>query len=240
MKKLAVAFILSIALTGNAQDLKNWQVGININPFIFSRIHLNGYPKKDTQNFPNGFGYGFTIEKNWNEHWGIKTGFESCKQNQKYKFYYQPGIVYPSYINSGFSYYKIPLTIVYSYPLNDKIFLTFNQGFQYSKLNRYNITEKWNGGLAVMRENGGDLKKDLLGLVGSIGIKSFLYKNFSYSMNLRYEYDLTRADINPITSLEPDNWGDLTNTRNFRIGLELGVQYHFSLEGCDFCKNQLH
>lgn len=59
-------------------------------------------------------------------------------------------------------------------------------------------------------------------------------------MNLRYEYDLTRADINPITSLEPDNWGDLTNTRNFRIGLELGVQYHFSLEGCDFCKNQLH
>lgn len=79
MKKLVIAFILSVSFAGNAQDLKKWQVGINLKPFIFSRINSSSIYEKDKQSLPNGFGYGITIEKNW----GFKTGFESTKQNEK-------------------------------------------------------------------------------------------------------------------------------------------------------------
>jgi hypothetical protein len=57
MKKLAFAFIMSFTLTTTAQDLKNWQVGFNINPFIFDRINPEKFFIKSKQDFPNGFGW---------------------------------------------------------------------------------------------------------------------------------------------------------------------------------------
>jgi len=137
MKKLVIAFILSIALSGNAQDLSNWQVGLNINPFIYNRINTNYKPEKAKQNFPNGFGYGLTIEKNWNDHWGVKTGFEFSNQNQKYDNYWLTGNVYKSTVNADFNYYKLPITIQYFYPIKENLYLTFNQGIQISRLNDY-------------------------------------------------------------------------------------------------------
>lgn len=248
MKKLVIAFILGIALKGNAQDLTDWQIGLNLNPFIFSRINGNENLKKDKQIFPNGFGFGLTIEKNWNEHWGIKTGFESCKQNQKYSFFYSNSSLNQFTINADFTYYKIPLTIQYYYPIKGKLFLTINQGFQYSILNKYKILEDNHYSGYTIRENGihevidnvvgnqkafeeSPFKKTLFGIIGSIGLKGFILDELSYSTNLRYEYDLTKSDIYGITVFDNSgNWGDITNSKNFRIGLELGIQYHFSLD----------
>lgn len=46
MKKFLVAFILGISFSGNAQDITDWQVGFNLNPFIFSRINSDYEPQK--------------------------------------------------------------------------------------------------------------------------------------------------------------------------------------------------
>lgn len=61
-------------------------------------------------------------------------------------------------------------------------------------------------------------------------------KKNSYSTDLRYEYDFTDSDnfsyYKPVDNPKP--------TRNFRIGLELELQYHFSLGICNYCDNQNH
>lgn len=71
-------------------------------------------------------------------------------------------------------------------------------------------------------------KKQTYGLIGSVGLKVFLSDKISYSTSLRYEYDLTTADNMSFTS----STGDFTpknSTHNLRLGLELGLQYHFSI-----------
>jgi hypothetical protein len=254
-KKLVIALLLGISYIGNAQKLNNWQVGINLNPFVFSRINSENKPAKDKQDFPNGFGFGLTVEKNWNEHWGIKSGIEYSSQNQKYKDYYS-GNFYEGTQNSDFKYFKIPLTLQFSLPLNEKTFLTFNQGFQVSILNDYKTTIEdplnygviENGqyettGLGIfsgMNSKAKDeyYKKTTFGIIGSIGYKFLLSKRFSYGVNLRYEYDLTSADNKSVYTYSYSGLND--NTKNFRIGLELGLQYHFSLAGCDYCDRQKH
>lgn len=252
MKKLVIAFIFGIALSGNAQDLNNWQVGFNVNPFIYSRINSDYKPEKAKQNFPNGFGYGLTIEKNWNEHWGFKTGFEFSNQNQKYDNYAYTGNVYKTTVNADFKYYKIPVTIQYYYPIKENLYVTFNQGFQISLLNDYktiiedeidyttitpnyyNFYDPTTNTNFPRNDYGWIYKKQTYGIIGSIGLKGFLSKKVSYSTNLRYEYDLSSADT------EKAYFSDNHNTKNFRLGLELGLQYQFSLAGCNFCKNQPH
>ncbi len=116
--------ILSISFAGNTQDITDWQVGINLNPFFFTRINSNFPYNKDKQDLPNGFGYGLTIEKNWNDSWGVKTGFEYSKQNEKYFF---DVVGDNTSIKSSFEYYKTPITVQYYYRLKEKLFLTFNQ-----------------------------------------------------------------------------------------------------------------
>lgn len=107
--------ILSISFAGNTQDITDWQVGINLNPFFFTRINSNFPYNKDKQDLPNGFGFGLTIEK---------TGFEYSKQNEKYFF---DVVGDNTSIKSGFKYYKTPITVQYYYRLKEKLFLTFNQ-----------------------------------------------------------------------------------------------------------------
>ena len=66
-------------------------------------------------------------------------------------------------------------------------------------------------------------KKLLFGLIGSIGFKGFFADYFSYSANVRYEYDFTNPDkINYYNNID-------TNVHNFRIGLEFGLQYNFAI-----------
>lgn len=258
MKKLIIVFFFSFSLTGNAQDLKNWQVGINLNPFLFSRINSKFPYEKDKQDFPNGFGYGITIEKNWNEQWGIKTGFENTKQNEKY-FFKEVGN--NTKIKSSFEYYKIPVTVQYSYPLKEKLFLTFNQGLQFSFLKYYKtvfrdeyqvrtLSSEYYEFISFQFPEQNQLvygdyndiihEKNIYGIIGSIGLKGFISDKISYSTNLRYEYDINSADNLPYFSATPGNTEQEGTTHNLRIGLELGVQYHFSLGGCDFCDNQKH
>jgi len=241
LKKIILIFILGTSLTGNAQDLSDWQVGINLNPFIFSRINPDYKPQKARQDFPNGFGFGLTIEKNWNEKWGVKTGFEYSKQNQKYdRFLYESGSGYLNTINADFNYYKVPITVQYFYPLKENLYLTFNQGFQVTFLNTYKTiidnelrTEIFEGSIIYGYNKSNNVafsnnyywiyKKQTYGITGSIGLKGFLSEKISYSTNIRYQYDLTTSDS------DKGFFSDNNNTKNFCLGLELGLQYHFSI-----------
>ena len=244
MKKIIITLILSIPILGNAQNITDWQVGFNVNPFMFTRVNSNFSYERSKQDIPNGFGFGLTIEKNWNEHWGIKTGFESTKQNEKYFFdWLNPN----TFTTSTFKYYKIPITIQYSYPLSEKLYLTFNQGIQYSSLKYFKtiikddlqmITFSSNYGESIFFENPeqnnqsyGNFQdnahlRDLFGIIGSVGFKGFITDKITYSTNLRYEYDFSNADKIAYYYFEKNG---NSKTHNFRLGLELGFQYHFSI-----------
>jgi hypothetical protein len=260
MKKTIIALIMLVSFVGNAQDLEKWQVGFNLNPFIFNRINSDYEPQKAKQDILNGFGIGVTIEKNWNEHWGIKTGFEYSWQNEKYDNYWFTGNVYKTTVDADFNYYKIPITVQYYHPITEKLFLTFNQGFQVSLLSDYKtIIEDELEYLTITPDQydfiskrspkdsnthynyGWFYKKQTFGLIGSIGLKGFLSQKISYSTNLRYEYDLSGADTEMnFFSYNENTLSTYPNTKNFRLGLELGLQYNFSLAGCGYCKNQKH
>jgi hypothetical protein len=245
MKKIIFPIVLFLFFNGYSQISNNWQVGFNLNPFMFTRINSSFLYEKDKQDFPNGFGYGLTIEKNWNDQWGFKTGFENTKQNEKY-FFGGNGTSKTS-IKSNFEYYKVPITVQYYYPLNEKLFLTFNQGVQFSFLKYYKTIAEDEYQIRTQTSDyveyisfqhpesnqyysgeGKMHKKNLFGIIGSIGLKGFLSEKITYSTNLRYEYDLTSADNFPYYSNTPDG-GLEKPTHNFRLGLELGLQYHFSI-----------
>jgi hypothetical protein len=251
MKKLIIVFILGVFFSGNAQDLSNWQIGLNINPFIFTRFSPDFIPQKKDNNYPNGFGFGITAEKNWNEHWGIKTGIEYTKQNEKY--FYNDNSIDNRQFNLRFDYLKFPLTLQYYYSLKENLFLTFNQGVQYSTLSYFktidsdifeistytsNYSEKivYNDSSQNLFYNGNNhmYNESLFGIIGSFGVKCFITNRISLSSNLRYEYDLTDADKTYLKEV------DGRPTHNFRMGLELGFQYNFSLKGCGYCEGQKH
>jgi hypothetical protein len=249
-----ISLFLLITLSTNAQELTNWQVGINANPFLFTKFNNplfdnSSYFKQDKQDFPNGFGFGLTIEKNWNDRWGFKTGYEITTQNEKY--FVDDSSADNIHVTTSFKYHKIPLTIQYYLPIKDKLYLTFNQGIQLSVLKRFKtvlagdfqkITSSSEYGESIfynnpennnsVRGNFNDIfhNKTLFGIIGSFGLKGFLSDKFSYSANLRYEYDFTNPDklqyySNPKKDLH-----------NFRIGLEFGLQYNFSLNHVRFDK----
>lgn len=251
MKKGIVFFVLFIATIGNAQDISKWQVGINLNPFFFTRISPDFSPEKQNNHYPNGFGAGITLEKNWNEHWGVKTGFEWSEQTEKYAVIENSAD--NTKISLKFIYYKVPLCIQYSYPLKEKLFLTFNQGIQFLYLDYFKeissgnyqiftgtpdyyeyvfFEHPENNRYVTVDNRGKGFSQTLFGVIGSVGIKGFLSKKISYSTNIRYEFDLTDADKSP--SYKTSDWAP---THNLRIGLELGLQYHFSLSHCGFCEN---
>lgn len=246
MKKFIIPIIFLFSKITFAQDIKDWQIGLNFNPFYFTQFSPDFYPEKQGNNFPNGLGYGLTIEKNWNEHFGIKTCFEYSKQNEK--FYVNESSDDNTHINQEFEYYKFPLSLSYYYPLSKNYFLTFNQGIQYSFLKYIKIVESGNYQIRTFTpdydeyifyqhpdrnhtdyynpSSFGGYNRNLFGAVGSIGIKGFITEKISFSTNIRYEYDFSNA----VTY----GYGFLIQnpraTHNFRIGLELGIQYHFSLE----------
>lgn len=248
MKIITILLLLICFLNGHSQDLKNWQIGFNLNPFIFSRINPNFSYEKDKQNLPNGFGYGLTIEKNWNEKWGLKTGFENTKQNEKY--FVDEMSADNTKIKSSFQYYKFPITVQYYYPLKEKLYLTLNQGIQFSILKYFKTVQTGNYQIHTYTSNYGESifyehpednqliygdfeevmhKKHLFGIIGSFGLKGFLTHNISYTTNLRYEYDFTPSDLIQYYTTTPEK------THNFRLCFELGLQYHFSFAGCSYC-----
>ena len=80
-------------------------------------------------------------------------------------------------------------------------------------------------------------KRSLFGLIGSVGLKGFFSDKISYSTNLRYEYDINSADNLPYYSYTPGGSGPEGTTHNLRIGIELGLQYHFSIDNYRFDKS---
>jgi hypothetical protein len=260
MKKNIILFFLFAPLIIFSQDLTNWQIGLNGTPFLFSRI--NSPSKKDRdkqQDFPNGFSYGLTIEKNWNENWGFKTGFEISNQNEKYDFSQYSAD--NDRMKMNFKYHKIPISVQYFYPIKEKLYVVFSQGVQYSILKYYETQQTSVNGIRtyttdyfqIIDFNNPEFnniiygenvlkfhKKDLFGLIGSVGLKGFLSNRISYSTNLRYEFDLNNTDKLNYYRAENETFESKSTVHNFRIGLEVGLQYNFSLTGCSYCKNQNH
>jgi hypothetical protein len=246
-----IILVLVFTAAANAQIIKgNWAVGINANPFLFTKFNSESYFKRDKQDFPNGFGFGVTVEKNWNDRWGFKTGFESTNQNEKY--FVDDNSDDNTHVESSFKYYKIPLTLQYHYQLKEDLYLTFNQGVQLSILKNFKTVMKGDYQIItyssnyeerefyLFPENNSIIYRDfndlyhntnLFGVIGSIGLKGILSEKFSYSTNLRYEYDFTNPDKLQYYS-NPNK-----NLHNFRIGLEFGFQYNFSIGGDRFDKS---
>ena len=237
MRIIFLVIILGIVLTGNTQNLSQWQIGLNVNPFLFNRIEKSNILKNGKQNFPNGFGFGLTLEKNWNEKFGIKTGVEYCTQNQLYIFKYNPiQQVGNNKIDATVSYFRIPVSLQYSKQLNDVYFITIGQGIQYSMLINFKVLEGFENDSNLARRPDEVYKNNLIGSISTIGIKRLLSERFFISLSVRYEIDFTKADNTFIHSFKDINFGTELG-RNSRIGLEFGIQYHFSLDNVRFNKN---
>lgn len=252
MRILIITIVILLSIQVKAQEIDDWQVGINFSPFFFTRINSKLPFDSDKQDLPNGIGFGLTIEKKWSAKWGIKTSFEFSKQNEKY---FVPG--HGEKLKSTFEYYKLPITMQYHYPLSNKLFLTVNQGIQFSYLKYYKTVISSDYEIRTYSSNYADMifflnpennvvnpnfnginhKDFLYGIIGSVGIKGYITDKISYSTNLRYEYDLNTADDLPYYSSTLGVRKQEGTTNNFRLGLELGIQYHFSLGGQRFDKS---
>ncbi|MGI0107494.1 outer membrane beta-barrel protein [Salinimicrobium sp. WS361] len=245
MNKLTILIFILLPFIGKSQSLENWQVGINASTFYFDRLNSSALNLEDQQDIPNGYAVGITMEKNWNSNWGFKTGFEYSHQFFK-EIANAFGPRYP--MESEFNYLKIPLTVQYSLPINKEqdLFLVLNQGIKISFLTDYmsvitgndfeliyapgkNINYK-NGELRYSNDVDWHFEKITFGLIGSIGLKKFLSSNFSASAGVGYGFDLTNADDRPLFTADPEiqpEW-EAKATHNLRVGIEIGVQYHFS------------
>jgi hypothetical protein len=244
MNKIFFLLLLIPALFANAQKTSSLEVGLDL--YVFEFIRINGSDidyQKDKQNIPNGYGIGFTIEKNWNKKWGIKTGIDYSVQNEK--CYMQSPDVHS--LVTKYNYYKIPLSIQFFHKLNPKTYLAINQGIQFSLLSYFetvstthdmtttitssyvnsisNIDSEWN--YFAYEDNSNNIHRNtLFGIVGSAGIKGVLSNKLSYSVNLRYEYDFSSADKIQYIDYPPISTNVIN--RNFRIGLALGLQYNIT------------
>lgn len=223
-----------------AQKPSGFKVGINLYTYEFIKINETdvGYERVE-QDIPNGISFGVSIAKEWNNKWGIKTGFDYSYQNEKtYGF---PGA--ERIMNYDFFYYKIPLSIEYFHRLNPKLYFSFSQGLQFSWLRYFKgvhtnydvittitpsghdyysaIHPEWV--VYVPRDNWNLHRRGLFGVVGSVGIKNDLLAKLSYSASIRYEYDISSADKYPYWYFGGFE-GDMIS-HNFRIGLALEVQY---------------
>ena len=240
MKKIFIALLLLPTLLANAQKSSDFEVGFNLYVFEFLRKDNGALYKGGKQNIPNGYSIGLTLEKNWNEKWGIKAGFDYSTQNEIH-YLQQIG---SEKIQTKYNYYKLPLSIQFFHKLNPKMYLAINQGMQISLLGYFetvstsNISDvittitptyaesksnthpEWN--YFSYEDRSSSHRKMLLGIVGSAGIKGILSNKLSYSANIRYEYDIT-SDKN--TYAYSSIYGGLISSHNFRIGVELGLQY---------------
>jgi hypothetical protein len=237
MRKIFIALLMLPTLLANAQKSSDFEVGFNLYVFEFLRKNNDTLYKEDKQNIPNGYSIGFTLEKNWNEKWGIKIGLDYSSQNE---VHYMRSI--EAYgVRTRFNYYKVPLSVQFFHKLNSKMHLSVNQGIQISLLkyfktvitNYHVVTtitptyiEQLNTQLQsnyfAYEDNNNLYKKMLFGIVGSAGIKGILSNKLSYSANIRYEYDIT---LDKIIYIYYDPIHSNLMTHNFRIGIELGLQY---------------
>jgi hypothetical protein len=237
LKKNIFLILLTTNTYVNAQDVKNWQIGLNLNPFLFSKLGNENVLSKDNQKYPNGVGFGLTIEKNWNDNWGIKSGFDYTTQKINYKI--SDSSENEPRVTTEYEYFKAPLSIQYYHLLNEKFYLIFSQGFQISFLNYFRtvyedklqrIVYSSNFGETIVFNNpenssqsNGDCNAifhnpQLFGILGSIGVKKYINERFSYTMLVKYEYDFTSPD-------KTQYYLNSKKSHNFRIGFEFGLQF---------------
>jgi len=240
MKNIFFALFIFPAFMVNAQKLSGFRVGINLYTYEFIKIiRTDVQYNKDNQNIPNGVSAGLTIGKEWNNKWGIKTGFEYSYQNEKT---YILSREHRS-MNYKFIYYKIPLSVELYHHLIHKIYFSLNQGIQISYLKYFEGIHTNYDLITTINPSGHDYYSNVhpewiyysprdnwklfwrtqFGIIGNVGMKGALSTKLSYSTNIKYEYDITLADRE-----EYFYFGEALpemRSHNFRIGLELGLQY---------------
>ena len=223
-----------------AQKPSGFKVGINVYPHQFFKINTTKVCYvRDQQNIPNGISFGVSIAKEWNTKWGVKTGLDYSHQNEK-------TYVYETYVLSmdyNFTYYKIPLSVEYSYRLRPKTYLSLMQGGQFSWLKYFKGVHTNYDLITTVTPSGDDVYsavnpdyigyypadnwqlhgRALFGIVGSMGIKGDLSAKTTYSASIRYEYDISSADKQSYFSF--GEFEENITSHNFRIGLALEVQY---------------
>lgn len=243
MKKLLKTLILCFPLVGVAQDFSRWQIGLNFNPYNFSRQNEVFSAYKDKTNLINGIGFGITLEKQFGI-LGLKTGIEYTFENSNHTLTFQLP-VNDTKIKSSFNFIKMPLLCQYYIGINENLTISLSQGIQLLYLNNYKTimdngdfnywvyenntvtyTSVYNGQLPIIYSDASIHKKFNIGLKGAAGIKYFVTDNISISNNLMYEYDLSNSDDWPSYPFISSN-NKTNDIRHLRLGLELGIQYHY-------------
>lgn len=233
IKKVLIIITL-LLLPFIAQSQSNpWEIGVNVSPFLFGKYQSESSKEVDNQGFPNGFLFGFTIEKNFNKNWGVYTSLEYSFQNLK-EIDSEP-LASGTTVDSDFEYLKLPVMAQYSRPVgaSSSLYLILRQGFQVSRLidyytirdNRlstviYDSAERYFYGKEKGIENRASnqaYRPYTFGVVGSAGLKKHFSDHFSYSFHIRYEFDITNSD--------DEIWYSYGSNHNYRVGLVLGIQY---------------
>lgn len=237
IKKFILSLLFIVPFIANAQSGDPWQIGLNASPFYFGRYNDKVNKEIDKQDLPNGYLFGLSAEKNFSSNWGIKTGLEYSFQNRKDIQYFP--VMSGSTVSADFEYLKLPVMLQYSRKISSmrNLFLILNQGAQVSRLtNYYSILDDYlqtviyssgerrlygkETGVVDIRPNQ-PFRKYVYGVVGSIGLKKNFSSNFSYSLHMRYEFDITDADKELFHS-------SMSHTHNYRLGLLLGIHYHLN------------
>lgn len=238
MKYSLILIIFFTPIVVFAQSNEDWEIGVVGSAFYFTKIDTG---KEDIevgpQDLPNGGFFGLSLAKNWNENWGLSTGLEYSIQNWKARDFY-PVQSTGSSVDEDLEYLKLPIMVRYTHsPNKNNFYWVFKQGFQISLLTDYftviennddypytsiykeNRRDYYEGDYFISHENNA-YKDFLFGIAGSVGFKNFFSENWSYSADVRYEMDFSRADDEIIRS-------QYSAAKNFRIGLVFGIQYHF-------------
>lgn len=246
MKKLFLNLFLFASLITNAQNKSGFKVGVNLYPHQFFKINTTAVNYvRDQQQLPNGISLGVSISKEWNNKWGIQTGFDYSYQNEKT---YVNTLSYSRLMNYDFTYHKIPLSVVFFHQLKSKTYLSFTQGVQFSWLKYFKGVHVNYDLITTITPSGNDMYSDiqpdlvgffpvdnwklhgreLFGVVGAMGIKGDLWAKTTYSANLRYEYDISSAD--KVAYYYAGSFKRDIKSHNLRIGIELGIQYMITVK----------
>ena len=249
LRKFISLILLGAYFIVSAQDLKGLHFGVSISPFQY--WYNNKYISrkddlKSDNNFINGIQNNIFIEYYLNNKLGFKTGLGYSSQKQILLNKLSSGIfVSNSIITHKLNYFNLPILIDYSFPINEKLIFTSEQGVQILFLNSFeyvwqgadennNITSiqtTTNNSIKYVsitnpennferNENYKLYKKSLIGYLGKVGTKYLITDRLFINSNLIFNYDFGNTDDNG-----NNTYLNGKQTHNIRAGIELGISY---------------
>ena len=259
MRKTIISlFFLGTCFLAGAQALKGFHIGISVMPFQYwyqNKNFKNESTKlKNDNTIINGFATGINSSYFFNNNWSVNLGFEYATQTNRfmraYKAITDSNGQTTNYFNSDnyeqtkLNYFKVPITLQYSFSSNENIHFYISQGLQISLLNNYEykiLQTDENGKYSIYIANPSTISqvgnlfpeqninkenqldwynKSIIGYVSNYGIKYRLSDKLFLNSALRFEYDFTNTDGKVF---EYKN----ATTHNIRAGIEFGISYKF-------------